>query len=73
MKEKLPRRKFFAGLFGLSIPALGAAEHHDQESVKMLTEDGELVEVPKGALKGLNPNKIEKEELLQWAKKRKPS
>ena len=51
------RRSFFSGLL-----------NPKKEKVKMLTADGQLVEVDKTVLDAANKQKVNNKEILQWMK-----
>lgn len=68
------RRRFLAlGLLGgasvMAQPAQAIIPEDDTDTVKMLTADGQLVEVPKSAVQAADePKKAAKREILDWAK-----
>jgi hypothetical protein len=68
-------RKKFLWFTGAAIACAGIfrffnkKEKENPELVKMLTQDGQLVEVDKKLLAATDNKKITKEELQQWIKK----
>lgn len=74
------RRKFVIGVGILSLMAairlrfvpkkvvLACAPPHDKKTIRMLTQDGQLVEIDAEQLKG-HGKKITDEELKTWVKK----
>ncbi len=77
------RRKFVFGIsllsllpltmlgrfFGNKKEVISCAPPSEKKTVKMLTQDGKLVEVEVSNLASNNKQKISKEELMAWVKK----
>ncbi|MCB0616337.1 MAG: hypothetical protein KDC75_23620 [Phaeodactylibacter sp.] len=78
-QKKTSRRSFFrkgilAGVGAmLGITSVNAAtnEEEEEETVKMLTPDGKLVEVPKKALPQKSGKVVSNRELFEWREKHK--
>lgn len=73
-KKNNSRRTFMAWgvsiLSGLSLISLGVRGRRKKETVKMLTQDGKLVEVEKNVLTG-KKQKISNDDLKGWIKSKK--
>ena len=75
--ERASRRSFFrkgilAGIGAmLGITSARAATNEEEETVKMLTADGELVEVPRKALPKAAGKVVSNQELFKWREKHK--
>ena len=75
--ERASRRSFFrkgilAGIGAmLGITSARAATNEEEETVKMLTADGELVEVPRKALPKTAGKVVSNQELFKWREKHK--
>jgi hypothetical protein len=78
MKEQQKsRRSFFLKTAGIAAAAaltgwFGFSQKKKKETVKMLTQDGRLVEIDKELISGTN-KKIGKEEIHTWVKNKTTS
>ena len=76
-QKKTSRRSFFrkgilAGVGAmLGITSVSAATNEEEETVKMLTPDGKLVEVPRKALPQQSGKVVSNQELFEWREKHK--
>ena len=76
--ERASRRSFFrkgilagiGAMLGIT-SARAATNDDDEETVKMLTADGELVEVPRKALPKAAGKVVSNQELFKWREKHK--